>query len=90
MSKIRLIIILLSTTIQAQAFDNCSTITEIPTVECEALVALYNSTDGDNWTRNSGWLETNAPCGWYGVTCSGGHVSELHLRSNELTGTIPT
>ena len=29
-------------------FD-CSTVTEIPQQECEALVALYDSTNGDNW-----------------------------------------
>ena len=25
-----------------------------------ALVALYNSTDGANWTDNSGWLEPDS------------------------------
>ncbi|MEN8219781.1 MAG: hypothetical protein ABFS56_26225 [Pseudomonadota bacterium] len=95
MLKTSLIIILLSTTLKAQAF-NCSTVTQIPLTECEILVTLYNSTNGENWTRNSGWLETNAPCGWYGVTCNGGHVSELDLGyykgtyGNNLTGTIPS
>ena len=28
---------------------------EAPT-ERDALVALYNSTDGDNWTENTNWL----------------------------------
>lgn len=28
----------------------------IPGYEREALVALYNSTDGDNWNNNTGWL----------------------------------
>jgi Leucine-rich repeat (LRR) protein len=68
----------------------CAIITEIPTVECEALVAFYNSTNGDSWTDKGGWLEDNTPCSWKGVTCSGGHVSKLYLESNELTGTIPT
>jgi Leucine-rich repeat (LRR) protein len=69
---------------------NCNQVTEIPTTECEALVTFYNSTNGDSWSRKSGWLENNTPCDWYGVTCSGGHVSELYLHSNELTGSIPT
>jgi hypothetical protein len=69
---------------------SCSQVTEIPSTECEALVALYNSTDGDNWTNNSGWLETNTPCGWKGVTCSGGHVSGIDLHNNQLTGSIPS
>ena len=34
----------------------------------EVLVALYNATDGANWTDNTNWLST-APLGeWHGVT----------------------
>ncbi len=29
---------------------------QIPTVERDALIALYNSTDGANWTNNTNWL----------------------------------
>jgi Leucine-rich repeat (LRR) protein len=68
---------------------NCNQVTEIPSTECEVLVTFYNSTNGDNWTDNSGWLETNTPCGWKGVTCSGGHVLALNLSSNQLSGSIP-
>ncbi len=45
-------------------FD-CTHVTEIPQTECEALVAIYLSTDGDNWNNNSGWLATNQPCSWF-------------------------
>ena len=51
------------------AFD-CSTVTTIPTVECEALVALYTSTDGDNWhddTGDTGWLLSADPCSWFRI-----------------------
>ena len=68
---------------------SCDDVTEIPQAECEALVALYNSTDGANWSNNSGWLDTNTPCNWYGVTCSAGHVTELSLDWNQLSGSIP-
>ncbi|MCH8838343.1 MAG: T9SS type A sorting domain-containing protein [Candidatus Marinimicrobia bacterium] len=55
-----------------------------------ALVALYNSTGGANWTDNSGWLEPDsALASWYGVTISNGRVDELRLRDNNLSGTIP-
>jgi hypothetical protein len=67
----------------------CDIVSEIPTAECEALVALYDSTDGDNWSNNSGWLDTNAPCSWYGVTCDAGHVTQLWLYGNQLSGNIP-
>ena len=41
-----------------QSFD-CSTVIDVPQIECEALVALYNSTNGAGWTNNTNWLETN-------------------------------
>ncbi len=73
----------------AQAATDCAAVTEIPSTECEVLVTLYNSTDGANWKDHSGWLETNTPCSWDKVTCSAGHVSELKLYYNQLSGTIP-
>ncbi|MFN8498704.1 MAG: leucine-rich repeat domain-containing protein [Anaerolineae bacterium] len=70
------------------AFD-CSTVTEIPQAECEALVAFYNSANGPGWANHENWLATKAPCGWHGVTCTLGHVTELRLASNQLGGSIP-
>ncbi len=67
----------------------CDSVTEIPKTECEALVAFYESTDGDNWKNNRSWNETSTPCSWYGISCSSGYVTELYLKSNKLTGTIP-
>ena len=56
----------------------------------EALVALYNATDGANWLRNEGWL-SEAPIGeWFGViTDDDCCVIRLDLRGNQLTGEIP-
>jgi uncharacterized repeat protein (TIGR01451 family) len=67
---------------------SCTDVTEIPQIGCEALVALYNSTDGASWSNNQGWLVTNTPCSWHRVYCVGGHVSGLHLGNNHLTGSI--
>ena len=33
----------------------CDGVSEIPRAECDALVALYNSTNGPGWTNND-WL----------------------------------
>jgi Leucine-rich repeat (LRR) protein len=63
-----------------------------PPTEREALIALYNSTDGDNWTENTNWLgPEGTECTWFGVTCDAGgdHVIELRLANNQLVGTIP-
>ena len=55
-----------------------------------ALVALYESTDGPNWTNSEGWLSTAQLKFWYGVyTDSDGRVTRLDLTENELKGPIP-
>ena len=56
-----------------------------------ALVALYNATDGPNWTNNTNWL-SNRPLGeWHGVTTdANGRVTRLILDRNGLSGSIPT
>ncbi len=78
---------------KAKAATNCSSVTEIPAAECQALVALYNSTSGPNWVRQDNWLVTTTPCSWYGITCTSGtmpqHVDKIVLQNNELTGDIP-
>lgn len=44
------------------------------------LMALYNSTDGDNWESKTGW-GADDPCNpeWFGVSCNDGHVTTLNL-----------
>ncbi|MEN8218678.1 MAG: leucine-rich repeat domain-containing protein [Pseudomonadota bacterium] len=74
----------------AHAGTDCAAVTEIPSTECEILIELYNNTGGTNWRHNAGWNVTDMPCSWYGVECSGGHISRLSLSSNQLTGSIPT
>jgi trimeric autotransporter adhesin len=72
------------------SFTSCVEV-NIPQTECEALVALYNGTDGANWMNKSNWLQTNTPCNWYGVTCaSGTNVTDLDLHFNQLNGSIPS
>ena len=73
---------------KAATFD-CSSQSSIPQTECEALVAFYNSTDGDNWTNNTGWLVDTDPANWFGIT-RGSTVSGIRLESNNLVGTLPS
>ncbi|GAK50022.1 leucine rich repeat domain protein [Candidatus Moduliflexus flocculans] len=76
-----------------EVFTNCKNVSEIPESECEALSAFYTETNGESWIntggKNGGWLQTNTPCNWYGVTCNNGHVIKLVLASNQLTESIP-
>ncbi len=73
----------------AQAAFDCTTVSQIPQLECEALVALYAATDGSNWSEQTHWLATDAPCNWHGVQCQEGHVQQLDLHDNSLTGSLP-
>jgi hypothetical protein len=68
---------------------NCKKASGISTKECQALVALYDSTDGENWVDNGGWKTTNKPCNWNGVTCQKKRVTGLTLWNNNLKGSIP-
>lgn len=55
-----------------------------------ALVALYNTTDGPNWSVNTNWLQTGTTINqWYGVTVSGNRVVKLNLNNINLVGTLP-
>jgi Leucine-rich repeat (LRR) protein len=67
---------------------------QITASEYNALMDLYQSTNGANWTNKTGWSTANPAVvqsvqGWHGVTTDvNGHVTMLHLTNNNLTGTI--
>lgn len=61
-----------------------------PLSDREILEVLYHGTAGANWTNNDNWLTEMPLKEWHGVRIDGlGHVVELHLGVNALTGTIP-
>jgi len=77
-------------TVFALAFTDCASQFSIPQAQCQALVDLYDNTNGAGWTSTTGWkLETN-PCIWSGVTCLGVNVVQLNIANNNLTGSIPS
>lgn len=71
------------------AFTDCSSQSQIPLAECQALVALYQGTNGASWANRTDWLITDTPCSWYGITCSLGNVHTIILNGNGLNGAIP-
>jgi hypothetical protein len=73
----------------AAADFTCADVTEIPQADCEGLVALYTATGGENWTNKTNWLQSNTPCTWFGVSCSGDRVNWLSLYDNRLAGALP-
>lgn len=71
--------------------------------ERSALISLYNSTNGDNWTINTGWKDgllhedgfamPGTEGNWHGVIIGYSSRSlimyEIKLSDNNLNGTIP-
>lgn len=67
-----------------------------------SLASFYYSTNGDGWTRNDHWLDyTVSECYWFSTASSNqpaicdtigdeDHLVTLDLRSNNLTGTLPS
>ena len=72
---------------------------EIPSMERAALIVLYKSTGGDNWTDNSGWKTSplhsdgfampGTEGSWFGITVNNDNVEKIILKYNNLQGTIP-
>ena len=55
-----------------------------------ALVSLFDSTNGTNWTNNTNWLTQTPISQWYGVTVEGDRVVSIHLENNALIGQLPS
>ena len=59
-------------------------------LEREALIAIYNALDGDNWTNNTNWCSDKPVSEWYGIgVAENGSVSSISLRENNLSGVLP-
>jgi len=73
------------------AVDCSDTVTTgVPALECQALMALYNSTNGASWTTKTNWNTASAVSTWYGVTVLSGHIRTLSIAANNIIGTLPT
>lgn len=60
-------------------------------LELDALRALYDATDGDNWKDNTNWLSNKPLNQWYGIRTHGpeNRVYYIDLQNNNLNGYIP-
>jgi len=83
-----LLLFALSSTLAMASFTNIdcdrdSGTLGIPIIECKALEALWDSTDGPNWKNNRGW-DTNISLAdsddkWYGIQVRSGHVTGIAM-----------
>lgn len=74
-----------------------TTAASVPQSERNALIALYNSTNGPNWilhmpNHGTAWQVNNPDsdvAGWYGVRVENGHVIGIDLWRCGLYGSLP-
>ena len=60
------------------------------TPDTAALVALYDSANGQDWNNNRFWMSEVPFRQWYGLnTDPDGRIVEMFLQVNELTGQLP-
>ncbi len=59
----------------------------ISNVERNALISLYNATNGEQWSQK--WDFEKDPKLWYGIKTKNGHINEINLRGNVLSGNFP-
>ncbi len=80
----------LTATVEGQSVQVVATATATAT-DREALVALYNATNGSGWTNKANWLSDRPIGEWHGVTTdASGRVVRLSLEVNNLKGPIPS
>ena len=62
-----------------------------PNPEREALMTLYDATDGPNWTDNTGWGSDCYYCNWFGILCNPQNkVESITLNNNGLKNSFPS
>ena len=73
--------------------QRCPLIKQISLEECRTLEKLFFDTDGPNWINIRGWLRSNQPCEWYGITCLSEawprRITKIDLSGNDLSGSLP-
>ncbi len=60
----------------------------VPPSQRNALIELYNSTDGPNWTNRNNWTSIDEST-WFGVTVIGCNITGINLPANKLNGYLP-
>ena len=61
----------------------------VSNAEVQALIDIYDSTNGDHWRDNTNWIMNDDTCSWYGIQCTEDHIFSIDLSNNGLNGTIP-
>jgi hypothetical protein len=75
----------------------CSDVIAVDAAPCAcgqhlpALSDLYVAMDGEgSWVKKWNFSNSEAPCGFHGVACANGAITEIILSNNNLYGTLPS
>lgn len=72
------------------ALIDCDAIIVTPSAEREALIDLYNATNGSSWSNTTNWCSQAPISEWFGVECdASGNLIGLNLAANNLSGSLP-
>jgi len=66
-----------------ESFADC--VADVPIAQARALRTLHRDTDGGNWTDRTNWLSDTTVGNWYGITVSGGYVTQIGLSDEGAT-----
>ncbi len=78
------------TAMAGEASESVTVTVMLPSPDREALIAIYNATDGPNWTRQDNWLSEAPISTWQGITTNDmARVTKLTLGHVGMSGPIP-
>ncbi len=72
-----------------KAETDCNTVLGMQIEQCETLLQLYQTTNGESWVNNANWDGENPNNFALVTTDNTGNVLELTLNDNRLTGYLP-
>lgn len=82
--RLRILLILLLTALAP------SPLAAQTSVERQTLIDFHEATNGNDWYDSSDWLSEEDHCGWHGITCIEGSITEIHLPRNNVNGRLGT
>ncbi|HHB93131.1 MAG TPA: hypothetical protein ENK59_07985 [Thioploca sp.] len=72
-----------------KAETDCNTVLGMPIEQCETLLQIYQTTNGDSWVNNTNWNGEDPNNFALITTDTNSNVLELNLNDNGLTGYLP-
>lgn len=88
--KAKLLTLLTTALVALISVSSLSSQELIPSKERQALVDLFNATNGSKWKKAYQWDLTQPESTWKGVKIQDGHVVALDLHGVWMAGAIPT